>query len=58
MLAGGNALEEAAGRRARRELTALLERAPRIAHRRRDGRLEEVPVGRPAPRRCRRRAPG
>src|SRR4051794_32741607 len=44
MLAGGNALEEAAGRRARRELSALLERAPRIAHRRRDGVLEEVPV--------------
>jgi heavy metal translocating P-type ATPase len=44
MLAGGNALEDAAGRRARRELTALLERAPRIAHRRRDGLLEEVPV--------------
>jgi P-type E1-E2 ATPase len=44
MLAGGNALEEAAGRRARRELTALLERAPRIAHRRRDGRIEEVAV--------------
>src|SRR5829696_6062628 len=34
MLAGGTALEEAAGRRARRDLTALLERAPRIAHRR------------------------
>jgi heavy metal translocating P-type ATPase len=44
MLAGGNALEEAAGRRARRELTALLERAPRIAHRRHGGLLEEVPV--------------
>ncbi len=44
MLSGGNALEAAAGRRARRELTALLERAPRIAHRRRGGRLEEVPV--------------
>jgi heavy metal translocating P-type ATPase len=44
MLAGGNALEDAAGRRARRELTALLERAPRIAHRRREGRLEEVAV--------------
>ena len=29
MLNGGNALEAAAGRRARRELTALLERAPR-----------------------------
>ena len=31
MLAGGNALEEAANRRARRELTALVERAPRVA---------------------------
>ena len=44
MLAGGDALEEAAGRRARRELTGLLERAPRIAHRRRDDLLEEVTV--------------
>ena len=44
MLAGGNALEDAARRRARSELTALLERAPRIAHRRHDGMLEEVPV--------------
>ncbi len=46
MLSGGNALEAAAGRRARRELTTLLERAPRIAHRRREGRLEEVAVER------------
>lgn len=44
MLSGGNALEAAAGRHARRELTALLERAPRIAHRRVDGRLQEVSV--------------
>ena len=44
MLAGGNALEEAAARRARRELTALVERAPRIAHRRRGELVEEVPV--------------
>jgi heavy metal translocating P-type ATPase len=44
MLSGGNTLEAAAGRRARRELTALLERAPRIAHRRVDSVLEEVPV--------------
>ena len=44
MLSGGNALEAAAGRRARRELTALLQRAPRIAHRRRAGKVEEVPV--------------
>ena len=44
MLSGGNALEAAASRRASRELTALLQRAPRIAHRRREGRLEEVAV--------------
>jgi heavy metal translocating P-type ATPase len=44
MLSGGNALEAAAGRRARRELTALVERAPRIAHRRRAQSIEEVPV--------------
>jgi heavy metal translocating P-type ATPase len=44
MLAGGNALEEAAGRRARRDLTRLLERAPRIAHRREAGALVEVNV--------------
>ncbi len=44
MLAGGNALEDAAGRRARRDLTALLTRAPRIAHRRSDGALVEVSV--------------
>ena len=44
MLAGGNALEAFASRRARRELTALVERAPRIAHRRRGDLVEEVPV--------------
>jgi heavy metal translocating P-type ATPase len=44
MLSGGNALEAAAGRRARLELPALLERAPRIAHRRRGERIEEIPV--------------
>ena len=44
MLAGGNALEEYAAGRARRELTKLLERAPRIAHRRRVGAVEEVAV--------------
>ena len=44
MLAGGNALEELAGRRARRELTKLVQRAPRIAHRRRGEGVEEVPV--------------
>ena len=42
MLSGGNALEAYAGRRARRELTALIERAPRIAHRRVGNELQEV----------------
>jgi heavy metal translocating P-type ATPase len=44
MLAGGNALEEYATRRAGRELTRLLERMPRIAHLRRNGAIEELPV--------------
>ncbi len=42
MLAGGNALEVFASARARRELTALVERAPRSARRRTDGGWEEV----------------
>jgi heavy metal translocating P-type ATPase len=44
MLAGGNALEESANRRARRELTALVERAPRSALVRRGNDLVEIPV--------------
>jgi heavy metal translocating P-type ATPase len=44
MLAGGNWLEDRAGRRARRELTSLVERAPRIAHVRRADSVLEVPV--------------
>jgi heavy metal translocating P-type ATPase len=32
MLSGGQALEDYAGRRAKKELTALLDRSPRIAH--------------------------
>ncbi len=32
MLSGGEALEDYAGRRAKRELTALLDRAPQLAH--------------------------
>ena len=32
MLSGGEALEDYAGRRARRDLTALLDRSPRVAH--------------------------
>ncbi len=44
MLSGGNALEASASRRARRELTALLERMPTVAHRRAAGGWEEVLV--------------
>jgi heavy metal translocating P-type ATPase len=44
MLSGGNALEAMASRRARQELTALLERMPTIAHRRSAGGWQEVPV--------------
>jgi heavy metal translocating P-type ATPase len=44
MLLGGNALEAFAAGRAERELTALLRRAPRVAHRRDGGTWEEVPI--------------
>jgi len=46
MFSGGMALEEVASARARRELTALVERAPRIARLRRDGGYHDVPVER------------
>src|SRR4051794_7318052 len=49
MLAGGNALEDGGGRRAHRDPSALLERAPRIAHRREGNALVEVPVAALAP---------
>jgi heavy metal translocating P-type ATPase len=45
MLASGRALEEYAGARARRELGALLERAPSAAWRYSDGELIACPVG-------------
>lgn len=45
MLATGRALEDFADVRAHRELSALLERAPRSAHRYGDGSLSSVPVG-------------
>jgi heavy metal translocating P-type ATPase len=48
MLSGGNALELAASRRSRRELAALVARAPRVALLHRDGDLEEVPAERVA----------
>jgi len=44
MLAGGNALEEYATGRAGRELTQLLARMPRVAHRRTAAGIDEVPV--------------
>jgi heavy metal translocating P-type ATPase len=44
MFSGGAALEAAASRRARRELTRLVERAPRVAQLRVDSTLREVPV--------------
>jgi len=44
MFSGGASLEAIASRRARRELTALVQRAPRVAQLRVDDRLEQVPV--------------
>ena len=44
MFSGGQALETAASRRARRELSALARRAPTVAHRVRGDAIEEVPV--------------
>jgi len=45
MLATGRTLEDLADARAHRELSALLERAPRSAHRYREGSLSSVPIG-------------
>jgi cation transport ATPase len=45
MYAGGQLLEQYAEGRAKRELTALLGRVPRTAMRKRDGALQEVPIG-------------
>ena len=45
MLSGGELLDERAFRRARRELAALAERAPAVAHRYDAGRLVDVPAG-------------
>ena len=44
MLTGGEALEDYANRRAKRELDALLARAPQQAHVARDGSYVDVPV--------------
>ncbi len=45
MFSGGAALEAVASTRARRELTALVQRAPKIAHMRVGDALRELPAG-------------
>lgn len=45
MYSGGNALEDVAVARAEHDLRALVDRAPRIAHRRIDHSVEDVAVG-------------
>ena len=45
MYSGGNVLEDIAVTRARGSLSALVDRAPRVAHRHRDDRIEDVAVG-------------
>ncbi|WP_235999295.1 heavy metal translocating P-type ATPase [Qaidamihabitans albus] len=42
MVATGRLLEAAAGRRARRDVSALLDRAPRLVHVRRDSRVDTI----------------
>ncbi|CAN3127411.1 heavy metal translocating P-type ATPase [Mycobacterium sp. smrl_JER01] len=49
MLAGGRALDAAATRRASRDLTALLERAPKSARRRSGDQIAVVPLAEVAP---------
>ena len=44
MLSGGEMLEIYAGARARKELSSLVERAPRVVHRYEDGRLADPPI--------------
>ena len=45
MYAGGNVLEDFAVARAERDLRSLVDRAPRLAHRRRSGSVEDIPIG-------------
>ena len=45
MYSGGNVLEEIAVSRAEHDLRSLVDRAPRVAHRRVDNGSEDVPVG-------------
>ena len=44
MYAGGNMLEDFAVARAERDLKSLVDRAPRVAHRRTDESVEDVPI--------------
>jgi heavy metal translocating P-type ATPase len=44
MYAGGNVLEDFAVGRAERDLKSLVDRAPRVAHRRIKGSVEDVPI--------------
>jgi heavy metal translocating P-type ATPase len=45
MLTGGEALEDYAAGRAKKELTDLMSRAPTIAHLVKDGKISQVPIG-------------
>lgn len=44
MYAGGNALEDFALARAERDLKSLVDRAPRVAHRRLNGTIADIPI--------------
>ena len=44
MYAGGNVLEDFAVARAERDLRSLVDRAPRVAHRRNDGSITDIPI--------------
>ncbi len=44
MYAGGNVLEDFAIARAERDLKSLVDRAPRLAHRRHDSSVQDIPV--------------
>jgi len=46
MYAGGNVLEDFAVARAERDLRSLIDRAPRVAHRRIGSAIEDVPIDR------------
>ena len=48
MYAGGNMLEDFAVARAERDLKSLVDHAPRVAHRRTDQSVEDVPINRVA----------